>query len=218
LLEHQSLLTHKRHEVAKLRSGEAVPAMDPNRRAAGVAKLDEAVARYQAQVERLTPVVGDPEEVPDEHGLLPSDRRLSTLYAFRERRIAEVLELREKLSELDSAIHATMDRSQRSELRAQRDVKQHRLSEVLAVPRQEAQDLCADCVTPSNKHGWVTPPFDGPCPTWPGWSARLTEGVQSLRISMSLRMAAVTTIARISCSAWRWLGSSTKETVESIPP
>jgi hypothetical protein len=175
LLERQSLLTHERREVAKLRSGEAFPAMDPTRRAAEVAELDEAVARHQAEVKRLTPVVGDPEDVPDEHGLLPGDRRIFTLFAFRERRIAEILELRGKASELEAEIQATIDTKERRRLRADRDVNKRRLDELLAVPRLESEDMCADCATPANKHGWVTPPFDGPCPAWPGWGTRLRE-------------------------------------------
>lgn len=35
--------------------------------------------------------------------------------------------------------------------------------------------MCADCATPRDKHGWVTPPGDGHCPAWPGWGARLKQ-------------------------------------------
>jgi hypothetical protein len=175
LLEHQCVLSHKTSEVAKLHSGEAFPAMDPKRRAEQVAELDEAVARHRAAVERLTPAVGDPEDVVDRNGHLPRDRRHSTLYYYRERRIAEVRSGRAKLPKLDAQIKATEDKSERSKLRAQRDILKWRLDKLLAVARLEAEDMCADCATPANMHGYVSPPFDHPCPAWPANAAHLKK-------------------------------------------
>ena len=171
LLEQQCILQHKLTEVTGLRSGERFPAMDPKRRAEQVAELDTAIERHRAAVERLTPIVGDPEDVPDEHGRLPRDRRYSTHYWYRERRIAEIRELREELPSVEQQIKATADRSERSKLRTDREIKNWRLEKLLAVPRQEIEDMCADCPMPANHHGYISPPYDRPCPAWPGQRA-----------------------------------------------
>lgn len=64
-LEDRAILDHQRDEIVRYRSGEAFPAMDPKRRAEEIANLDEGDRRYQARVEELELVVGDPEDVPD---------------------------------------------------------------------------------------------------------------------------------------------------------
>jgi hypothetical protein len=90
LLEHRCVLAHVTHELARMRSGEAFPLMDPKRRAEQVAELEVSAARHLAAVEELAPTVGDPEDVVDRNGHLPCDRRHSSLYWYRERRIVEV--------------------------------------------------------------------------------------------------------------------------------
>lgn len=168
LLEQECVLAHKTHEVAKLRSGEAFPAMPADRRATQVAELDMAIEHHSAAVDRLRPDVGDPEDVPDQYGRLPRDRRHSSLYRYRDRRIDEVREIRAVLPDLEAQIKATDDKDVRSKLRAERDIKKWRLDKLLAVPRLQAEDMCADCTTPAGKHGYVSPPSDHPCPAWPG--------------------------------------------------
>lgn len=175
LLECRSILDHQLQKLAQLRSGEAFPGMDPKRQAENLAGLDEAIDRHRARVEELEPVVGDPEDVPDANGHLPADRRFTTLHYYRQHRIDEVTELRATLPKLDVALKGAEDKAERSKLRAERDVKRVRLEKLLAVPRLEAEDMCADCATPWDKHGWVTPPADGPCPAWPGWGAQLRK-------------------------------------------
>lgn len=184
LLEQRCILQHKLTEVTGIRSGARFPAMDPKRRANQDAELDTAIERHAAAVERLAPIVGDPEDVPDEHGRLPRDRRYSTHYWYRERRITEVHELREELPDLDRRTTVTADRSERSKLRADRDIKKWRLEKLLAVPRQEVEDMCADCPMPANHHGYVSPPFESPCPAWPGQRAihaRVMEMLETFR-------------------------------------
>jgi len=180
LLEQQCVLAHKTDEAAALRSGEHFPSMPAGRRAEQVAGLDQAMERHRAAVERLGPVVGDPEDVPDQHGLLPADRRPWSLYRFRERRIAEVRKIRALLPDLEMQIKATDDRAERSKLRAEHDSKKWRLDKLLAVPRLETEGMCADCATPANKHGYVSPPFDHPCPAWPGQRAIHAEAMRML--------------------------------------
>ncbi|MFI7517045.1 hypothetical protein ACIBVK_26485 [Micromonospora echinofusca] len=189
LLEQQCILAHRTTEVAKLRSAESYLAMDPARRTNQVAELDEQIVRHKAAVERLTPIVGDPEDVPDQHGHLPRDRRHSTLYIYRERRIQEVRELRAKLPELEAQIKDTEDKAERSKLRAQRDVKKWHLDKLLAVPRLEAEDMCADCATPAHGHGYVSPPYDWPCVAWPGQRAIHAKVMQMLEASSKRRAA-----------------------------
>ncbi len=108
---------HKLTEVTGLRSGARFPAMDPKRRADQDAELDTAIERHAAAVRAAGPdSFRDPEDVPDEHGRLPRDRRYSTHYWYRERRITEVLELWEELPDLERRTQVTADRSERSKL------------------------------------------------------------------------------------------------------
>lgn len=168
LLEQECVLGHTTDEVARLRCGEAFPAMPDDRRATKLAELDEVIDRHRAAVDRLKPAVGDREDVPDHYGRLPRDRRHSTLYRYRERRIGEVREIRALLPDLEAQIKDTDDKAMRSKLRAERDIKRWRLDKLLTIPRLEPEDMCADCATPADKHGYVSPPFDYPCPAWPG--------------------------------------------------
>lgn len=72
LLECHAILEHQLQEIEQLSAGDAFPAMDPKRRAAKVAELDEAIVRHRAKVEELRPPVGDPEDVPDTNSALGS--------------------------------------------------------------------------------------------------------------------------------------------------
>lgn len=194
LLEARCVLKHLEKGLAGLRSGESFPAMDSNRRAEQVAECEASIKRHRTTVERLTPVVGDPEDVPDEAGRLPKDRRWWTLYRYTERRIAEVRGLKAELAALDTQLKATptSERSARSKLRSERDVKKWRLDKLLAVPRQEQEDMCADCALPLYQHGYVTPPYVGPCPAWPGQRAiraRVMEMLEASRKSQQVQRA-----------------------------
>jgi len=125
------------------------------------------VQHHRAEIERLLPVVGDPEDAPNRIGHLPRDRRFSTLYEYRQRRIAEVRHLQKKAADLNVQMKATDDGAGRSKLRAERDVGRWRLDKLLAVPRLDAEDMCAECATPASHHGYVSPPYHWPCPAWP---------------------------------------------------
>lgn len=171
LLERQCILRDKQKEVVAFRSGERFPAMNPTRRADEIAELDAAIERHRDAVERLVSVVGDPEDVPNEHGLLPRDRRYSTHYWYRERRIKEVRQLRAEVSELEARMKVTSDRAERSKIRTDCDTRKWRLERLLAVPRQEIDDMCADCALPASHHGYTSPPYEWPCPAWPGQRA-----------------------------------------------
>jgi hypothetical protein len=181
LLELKSWLRHEVAGIAKLRSGEAYPKMDPQRRAQQITELDERIRRHQAAVERLSPIVGDPEDVVDEHGLLPSDRRPTMLYYYREWRVQKVQRLRVEIAELDAGMAAAEDKTERSRLGIQRQITKCQLDEWLAVPRMQAEDMCADCLTPAAYHERGGPFTGGLCSAWPENAKKLREVREMLR-------------------------------------
>lgn len=175
LLEKQSDLAHELEEATALRSGESYAAMDATRRGARVAELEDSTEKLRAQINRLGSTVGDPEDVVDKHGRLPRDRRAMMLTLFSARRSVEVRELRVKVPELAASVKEAKDKEERAEVRRQVDRASRKLDRLLAIPPLTADDMCSECATPAVKHGWRTPPADGPCPAWPGWAARLRE-------------------------------------------
>lgn len=175
LLEHQSRLEYELREISGLHDGTSFPAMDPRRRAEQVIEFDESTARLRSDIERLTGIVGDPEDVVDECGRLPRDRREITLVYYKLRRESEIKHLRARIPELEAAAKVATDRGERSELRAKLRTASRNLEELLAVPPLTAENMCADCVNPFAGHGWCIPPWDGPCPAWPSWAARLKK-------------------------------------------
>jgi hypothetical protein len=172
LIEHRSRLDYELSEIAGYRDGSRFPGMEPTRRLKEIEALEATIERRRLDIERLADIVGDPEAVIDESGRLPKDRREYMLLHYRFDRERTVRKLREEIPELV----ATGEQKDR----IQADLKRHRLNELLAVPPQTADDMCSDCPTPNSKHGWVTPPFDGPCPAWPGWGARLRSACEMI--------------------------------------
>jgi len=175
LLEQGSRLEHEIDEVRALRSCERFPAMDPKKRAEQVAELGASIALRQAEVSRLGSLVGDPEQVVDVHGRLPSDRRVTMLTLFTAHRSAEVRALRETLPELTSTLQESTDKSARAGARRNFEQARSRLGMLLAIPRPVADDMCSECPTPIARHGWRTPPAEGPCPAWPRWAAKIRD-------------------------------------------
>lgn len=149
--------------------------MHPARRAAQAAELGERVIKFEADVERLNSIVGDPEDVPDVHGYLPRDRRPWSLYDYQERRTRDVRELRESIPEVEAQRAAASDRAERSRLDGRLGFERFHLEALLAVPRLEAEDMCADCASPAHGRGFVKSPFALPCPAWPERSAALAR-------------------------------------------
>lgn len=146
--------------------------MELARRQEKMAALEDSIDRRRSEIERLTAIVGEPETVVDKNGRLPRERREYMLLHYRFDREQAVKQLRIEIPELVG----TGERKDRTKA----DLKRHRLDELLAVPPQTADDMCSDCPTPISKHGWTTPPFDGPCPAWPGWGARLRRAREIL--------------------------------------
>jgi hypothetical protein len=179
LLEVQSILDHALTELAGFRDGTRFPAMDPKRRATEIAELEQKVERLRAEIARLTPIVGDPEDVVDEHGWLPRDRREQTWWSYRLDRERRVRDLKQRLPELEVALNATSDRGERREQRAKLAEATRDLDRLIAEGPFAAADMCSECATPRAHHGWVWPPGH-PCPAWPGWAARMREARQML--------------------------------------
>lgn len=168
LLEHQSRLPYEQSELEGFRDGTKFPAMAPGKRQEEIGKLEEAIARREIKIDRLSSIVGDPEEVIDEDGWLPSERRESMLLHYRYDREREVRRIRKEIPKLKIAAKEAPDRSERSRLQVKLSMDSRKLEHLLAVPPLTPADMCADCATPVSEHGWVTPPSSGPCPAWPG--------------------------------------------------
>jgi hypothetical protein len=175
LIERQSRLDYEEEELARFLDGTRFPAMPADRRRDEIAKLGSSIASLRESVEGLAATVGDLEVVVDEHGWLPSDRRERMLVFFRLDRERDVRELRIKLTELRAQLDSTTDRYVRAKLRAEVDRASRKLQDLLDITELTVDDMCSECPTPMSKHGWVTPPFTGPCPAWPRWAARLRE-------------------------------------------
>lgn len=111
LLEREATQPRRESEAADLRSGVRFPGMPADKRAAKVAELDAELARNAAEIARLREVVGDPEDVVDEHGRLPRDTRTWNLIDYRYRRIKQVEALQESIAEHRKKLTAVRDRS-----------------------------------------------------------------------------------------------------------
>lgn len=177
LLERSSRLEFVHGEL------ERYGAMDPTRSSGWVgriAELQQEAERHPPEIERLKASVGDPEDVVDSHGQLPHDRRSTMLLYYRLDRERDIRELRERVPELKAALKSATDKTERSKLRAELQIAESKVEKLLAVPPLGPEDMCSECATPASKHGWVSPPYDAPCPFWPGWGARLKKVRQML--------------------------------------
>jgi hypothetical protein len=47
-------------------------------------------------------------------------------------------------------------------------------------PQLTPDGMCSECATPAARHGWCTPPSEGPCPAWPRWAARVQKARQMM--------------------------------------
>ncbi len=184
LLERESAQPRQEIELAELRSGVRYPGMAADRRAIEVAKLEQTVARNGVEIARLREVVGDPEEVVDEYGRLPRDRRTWNLIDYRYRRIERVEALRAAIAETNEKLAATKDRSERASLKSRLHSDELHLQVLLAVPRLEAAQMCGDCATPAFQHASGGDLYESrPCPYWPVYAARIAQAWEILRAS-----------------------------------
>lgn len=148
--------------------------MQSERRAKAIAELEADLATGAATVDRLAALVRDPEQVIDRLGRLPADRREYSLIAYSQERERSVKTLREEIPQMEAVVKAA-ERADRSRRRYELDAARRKLERLLAVPPLTADDMCSECATPWREHGWSAPPYEGPCPAWPGWAARLQK-------------------------------------------
>jgi hypothetical protein len=191
LIEAQSTVDHVLTELAGFRGGTRFPAMDPKRRESEIQDLEQKVERLRVEVEYLSPIVGDPEDVVDENGWLPRDRREQTWWSYRFDRERRVRALKQQLPELETALNATTDRAERRDRRAKVAEASRDLERLISQGPFTAEEMCSECATPMAHHGWVWPPGH-PCPAWPGWAARLNE-VRKMLETFAMRSDAETT-------------------------
>ena len=195
LIEQQSRLDYEIEVLAGFRDGTRFPAMDSTRREREIDELEQSVDERRQEIERLITVVGDAEQVVDKHGWLPIDRRERMLLHYKYDRQGKVQQLRQEISQLEVRLTAPIDRKERANIRTEIATLRHRLDELLAVPPLNAEDMCSECPTPLSKHGWVTPPYEGPCPAWPRWAARLQRARGILMSASRSEPAAVGPVA-----------------------
>lgn len=82
--------------------------------------------------------------------------------------------------ELKTASTESKDRTERSKLRSELQTAESSFETLLAVPPLSVDDMCSECARPASHHGWVSPPYDGPCPAWPGWAERMRQAPELL--------------------------------------
>ena len=174
LLEQESILIRRNQEIDELRAGR-YSAWTDERRAAEVAELEAGIAGCDDEIQRFSSIVGNREDVVDQYGRLPRDRREVSLFYYQLHREQGVRELRQQLPELKAGLKESKDKAELSKLRLEIQTVERKLEKFLAVPPLTADDMCSECARPASEHGWVTPPFEGPCPAWPGWGARIAK-------------------------------------------
>ena len=91
-----------------------------------------------------------------------------------------VRELRKQVLELKTMLKSATDKTGRSKLRTEVQAVESKLEKLLAVPPLGPEGMCTECATQASEHGWVTPPYEGPCPDWPRTGARLKRVRQIL--------------------------------------
>jgi hypothetical protein len=179
LLEQESILSRQREEMVELRTGR-YPAMGDEHRTAKIAEIEHTTNVREAQIAVLASIVGDREDIVDKYGRLPRDRRKASLLHYRLNREHKIRELRARIPELKTAATKSKDRTERSKLRSELQTAESSLETLLAVPPLSEDDMCSECARPASHHGWVSPPYDGPCPAWPGWAERLRQAREIL--------------------------------------
>ncbi|WP_148043425.1 hypothetical protein [Flexivirga caeni] len=191
LLEFESRLAFELAELTAFRDGVRYPAMPADRREDEIAKLVESVDRLQGEVDRLLPIVGDREDVVDDHGWLPRDRRDLTFWRYRWDREREVRDLKDKVAKQEAALMASTDKAERRKVRDKLRELTYDLNARIAEGPFTVDEMCSECPTPLAHHGWVYPP-GLPCPAWPRWAARVRAVRADMEAMLSKRAAEAT--------------------------
>ena len=187
LLEEQGILADKVRERDEIISRDLFPLIDDKQRDSHLAALERVIAAGQRAVDELAAVVGDPETVCDERGWLSAERRELSLRAFKQRREAEIRQLRTSIPARQAELKSLTGRSERAALRETLRKDVVRLASLEAMPPMQAGDMCSECVSPA----WHSPSvtlnftdmssFGGPCSAWPRWAQQLEKLHRALR-------------------------------------
>jgi hypothetical protein len=188
LLEQQARLAAAGEERDGIASRQLYPAMPEDARKQRLADLDQTIADINTAAQDLAARAGDVEAVADENGWLPSERREFVLHVFAARRVQEIRELRERVTRQQAELKATGSQAERAPIGDALRKDSRRLEFLEAIPPLTATDMCSECVTPANWHGYrwqlsEANPDRGPCPAWPQWKQRLDEVREMLRAS-----------------------------------
>jgi len=183
ILEQENNLRRVAEERAEFEEGGRHSGWGERLRAERLAELDRRAEHADAVVTRLSPVVGDREDVVDEHGMLPRDRRPLNLVDYSVRRGARVRELLVETADLEARLKASKEKGERSELRSKLASARRALTRLQDVPPLTADDMCADCTLPLFQHGWVLSDDQFPCPAWPEHAAHM-QRVREMFLSM----------------------------------
>lgn len=174
LLENQAHAVRLEHDLEGYRSGTRFPGMDADRRATKILGLEAEAEKNNDEMRRLSAVVGNPEDVVDEDGHLPSDRRPLNRVSYGGYRQFKVEELRESIASLRQQLANTNERKEKATLERRVVPLEQRLSALLAVPQVSADEMCSECSTSLFQH-FAAGASDqySPCPCWPAHAARV---------------------------------------------
>ena len=187
LLEEQGMLADKVRERDEFTSRDPFPGMDARQRSNHLAALEAAIAARQRAVDELAAAAGDPETVCDELGWLPAERRELSLRLFKERRWAEIQQLRTRIPARQAELKTLTGRDERTKLRQALRTDAARLATLEAIAPMQAGDMCPECADPAQHTPEVT--YDltdlsstgGPCPAWPQWAHKVDMVRRALR-------------------------------------
>lgn len=184
LIEQQVTLDAALRELEQAAPRPALPPGTPDLWQPSRADAERDAADARHWISALTPVVGDPETVADEHGQLPRDRREAFLGEFAAKVNAEISGLNEKLPGLRASQKATLDRRERAAAREELRQGTARLAYLQALPVFTAADMCSECPWPMAWHSTgatfcleTGAVLSEPCPSWPVWNAKFTTGL-----------------------------------------
>ena len=204
LLEAGVYMEYLEAELAGHRDHTHVPHMPEASREKAVAELEQRISDLRERVEGWTRVAGNLENVVDEKGWLPRDRREFYFALFCIHREAAVRRLRKEIAELEAELKATKDKDERKKLRARLDDARRGHDHLVALPEMTADDICSECTTPRAEHTWTIcgdalrfpeMPYYYPgdqCIFWPSRvaaSERLWETVKELEAARKRREA-----------------------------
>jgi hypothetical protein len=180
LLEEQSALEHHLSENATV---------------SRVEDREERCARLAAEIAQLQSRVGDVEEIVDQHGWLPRERREANYQLFSAWRHAHVKELIEQVEARTVTLNGCEEREEKTRLRNEISRLVLERDTLMGISRPRPQEMCSECPRPATWHAPVIGAGmallgAGPCPAWPRWSERLERARRMLYTGPSPKTAA----------------------------